>query len=230
MLLALDTASETASLALFDRVTAQLLAEQTWRASRRHTQELLTSAQTLFRQVDSGPEQLTALAVTTGPGSFTGVRVAISIVKGIGMGLLVPPQVVGVPTLCVTAAPWRSVARAVTPSPLLCAYLRAGRGRYNWAFFSAEDELRRPEAAEHWGGNAEEMAQTLAVRAEPIWLVGELDATLAQTVSPLTHVTVVDAVSSWRRAGQLAQLAAHLLAAGIQDDLHRLQPLYLRNP
>ena len=46
----------------------------------------------------------------------------------------------------------------------------------------------------------------------------------------MSHVTVVDATSALRRAGNLARLAALHLDAGPQDDLAALEPLYLRNP
>jgi tRNA threonylcarbamoyladenosine biosynthesis protein TsaB len=230
MLLALDTATATASVALYDRNTHQLLAEYTWQTDRRHTQDLLTTAQWLLTQRGLTPTHLTALAVTTGPGSFTGVRIAISAAKGIGLGLPTPPPVVGLPTLSVTAAPWLPPAGAQEPVVTVCAYLQAGRGRYNWTLFNAEDRLWRPGVADHQGGDAAEFAQALAAQPEPVWLVGEFDGALAQAVAPLPQVLMVDAVAGWRRAGYLAQLAAQRLAMGASDDLKTLQPLYLRNP
>ncbi len=231
MLLALDTATATASLAIWDLAEQQLLAELTWQARRRQTQDLLTIAQQWLAQLDLTPQHLTALAVTTGPGSFTGVRIAISAAKGIGLGLPVAPQVIGLPTLCVTAAPWLLLAQRANPTPTLCAFIQAGRGRYNWTFFAAGALLLRPTAADHNGGTADEFAQALAALApQSIWLAGELDAPLAKVMQPLSHVFVIDPVSSERRAGQLARLAALHLAAGAQDDLQTLQPLYLRNP
>lgn len=231
MLLALDTATATASLAVYDLTHQQLLAELTWQARRRQTQDLLGSAQQLLRQVGLTPAQLTALAVTTGPGSFTGVRIAISAAKGLGLGLPTPPRVIGLPTLSVTAAPWLLAAGTRRPAAVVCAFLQAGRGRYNWCWFRAADRLYRPTASEHSGGDAAAFAQALQqAAAQCIWLVGEVDATLAEAVADLAHVLLVDEVSAWRRAGQLAQLAAWHLAAGTSDDLKTLQPLYLRSP
>jgi tRNA threonylcarbamoyl adenosine modification protein YeaZ len=229
-LLALDTATATASLALYDLDTQQLLAEYTWQARRRHTQELLDAVQSVLAQLGLRPQQLTALAVTTGPGSFTGVRVAISMVKGMGLGLAQRPQVIGLPTLCVTAAPWLTVAAYNQPPALVCAYLQAGRGRYNWAFFPPGDLDWRPAAQDHQGGNAEEFAAALAHHSAPIWLVGEVDANLVQAIGALGQVLLMDEISSWRRAGQLARLAAHHFARGQAEELSALQPLYLRNP
>ena len=85
MLLALDTATETASLALFDLESATLLAEWTWQARRRHTQELLTAARTLLDQAKLTPAALTALGYSLGarifrvhevPGNLAALRAA----------------------------------------------------------------------------------------------------------------------------------------------------------
>lgn len=231
MLLALDTATATASLAIYDLNQQQLLAELTWQARRRQTQDLLGSAQQLLHQVGLTAAQVTALAVTTGPGSFTGVRIAISAAKGIGLGLPAPPRVIGLPTLSVTAAPWLQAAATRRPAAVVCALLQAGRGRYNWCWFRAGELLQRPLAAEHHGGDAAEFSAALRqAAAQQVWLVGEVDPPLAQAVAELPHVLLLDEVSAWRRAGQLARLAALHFAAGSRDDLKTLQPLYLRNP
>ncbi len=231
MLLALDTATDAASLAVYDFAAQQLLAELTWQAHRRQTRDLLSTAHQVLAQLNLTPQAITALAVTTGPGSFTGVRIAISAIKGIGLGLPVPPKVIGLPTLCVTAAPWLSLAARHHSSVIVCAFIQAGRGRYNWVRFTPTDLLRRPTADEHCGGTAIEFGQALAQLApQPIWLVGELDLNLEKTVQELAHVIVIDAISSLRRAGQLARLAVLHLAHGAADELQTVQPLYLRNP
>ena len=158
MLLALDTATTTASLALYDLAHDRLLGELTWEGRRRQTQDLLTAAQDLLRLLGIAPPQLSALAVTTGPGSFTGVRIGVSTVKGIALGLPDPPRVIGLPTLCVTAAPWLALAAAIRPQPTVCACIQAGRGRYNWTYFAAGQPLLRPTAADHFAGTAAEFA------------------------------------------------------------------------
>ena len=143
MLLALDTATTTASVALYHQTEQCLLAEYTWEAHRRQTQDLLITVQQILKQLNTKPSELTALAVTTGPGSFTGVRIGISTVKGIGIGLPIPPKVIGIPTLAVTAAPWVKLMHRIQPAALLCAVIQAGRGRYNWAFFNSDTLLSR---------------------------------------------------------------------------------------
>jgi len=231
LLLALDTATATASVAVYDRQRAKLLSELTWQARRRHTQDLMLAVEQALVHAGAGVEQIAALAVTTGPGSFTGVRIGISAVKGLGLGLAQAPQVVGIPTLSVTAAPWLDAAATGASPATVCAYVQAGRGRYNWAFFDPGDLLRRPGREDHAAGAAAEFCAALATFApHPVWLAGEADAGLEEQIASLDHVCLVDGVSALRRAGHLARLAALLLAAGSADDLASLQPLYLQNP
>lgn len=231
LLLALDTATTTAALAVYDLQQQQLLAELTWEARRRQTQDLLVMAQTLLTQLDLTPTQVTALAVTTGPGSFTGVRIGISTVKGIALALPTLPPVIGIPTLSVTAAPWLPLLQQLQPDGLLCAIIQAGRGRYNWVYFAPEQRLWRPGVTDHHVGTAAELAAALAQQApRTLVCVGEVDGALQTVLQALPHVTVLDAVSGWRRAGQLARLAALHLAGGEADPLSTLEPLYLRAP
>jgi tRNA threonylcarbamoyladenosine biosynthesis protein TsaB len=230
MLLALDTATVTASVALYDLDSRQLLAELTWQARRRQTQDLLPALESVLRLLDYTPQQITALAVTTGPGSFTGVRIAISAAKGLALGLAQPPAVVGVPTLSVTAAPYVELLGSASGNAALCAVIQAGRGRYNWAWFGAGDLLHRPAVADHGAGTVTELAAALAERSNTIWLAGEIGPDLAAALASLEHVRCIDPAAGLRRAGQLARLASLHLAAGHSDAPAALQPLYLRNP
>lgn len=231
MLLALDTATTTISVALYDLNANLLLGEMTWQARRRHTAGLLPEVQRLLTILDATPNDLTALAVTTGPGSFSGVRAGIATVKGMALGLPQMPRLVGVPTLTVSAAPWSQAAWSVSPTAVICAVLQAGRGRYNWCFFSAEELLFRPSAADHGSGVAAELAQVLEDHAAAtLWLVGEVDAPLREAVVLNPRVTPMDAVTGQRRAGELARIAAFYLAEGIEESVDTIQPIYLRAP
>lgn len=241
MLIAFDTATQTASIAIYDLATQSLLSEWTWQARRRQTQELLGTAQLMLQQLALSPQEISALAVTTGPGSFTGVRIGISAAKGIGLGLASPPATVGLPTLSVTAAPF--LPSAPSQNNTICAYLRAGRGRYNWAYVSqnaaAPSLLWRPDIDDHESGTADEFVTSLNERSlslesdhpsGKVWLVGEKTAELEEAVSRISHVCLLDEISSTRRAGQLARLAAAHIDAGNASSLSTLSPLYLRSP
>ncbi len=231
MLLAIDTATATASLAVYDLETDHLLAELTWQARRRQTQDLLVAARSLLSQVGLTASELSALAVTTGPGSFTGVRIGISAVKGIALGLPNPPRIIAIPTLNVTAAPWLNVAKGL-PSVTISAYMQAGRGRYNWSYLSPHDDpLLRLEADDHQNGTINDLLEDLQQQqVEAIWLVGEATIELAELTDEMAQIIFIDEATSWRRAGHLARLAARCFRHEMQDSLADLQPIYLRQP
>lgn len=232
MLVAIDTSTATASLALYrfpatDPGSPELLAEQTWQAHRRHTVTVAPVLRDLLALQGMDPGRIRAVAVTTGPGSFTGVRIGVSLAKGLALGLPTPPALVGIPTLSVTAAPFLALAQSGN-ARAVWAVLAAGRGRFNWAVFRPGDLLQRPTAPEHRSGRLSRLQEELRVASGPIWVVGEVPQTLGQAKG-LAHVHVVDPVSGLRRAGVLAWLAAHHLDAGLRDSVASLQPLYLRD-
>lgn len=228
MLLALDTATNTASVALYDCTADILLAEQTWQARRRQTEETIPVIQEMLARLEIGTEQIDALAVTTGPGSFTGVRIAISVAKGIALGLEKPPKLIGLPTLCVTGGPFFAPAEAMGTT--ICAFLQAGRGRYNWVFLPPGSDLYRPLAEEHGFGKIDEFVAEAVDYDGPVWLVGEMNPEVRSAMATRPLVTLIDGVSGLRRAGMLARLAASHLAAGHEDNLDSLEPIYLREP
>ena len=120
MLVAIDTATNYASLALHDGFKVR--AEYTWEAQRRHTVGLLPRLVAALEQLGLGVEHLSGVAVTRGPGSFTGLRVGLAVAKGLALarGL----ALVSVPTLDVVA-----VAQGRDRRPL-CVVLQAGRAAY----------------------------------------------------------------------------------------------------
>src|SRR5438309_311964 len=82
MLLALDTSTALASVALYD---GTVRAEATWRAGREHSTQVLPTAVRLLEQQGLGPPDLSGVAVAIGPGSYTGVRVGIALAKGLAV-------------------------------------------------------------------------------------------------------------------------------------------------
>ena len=250
MLLALDVASSTCIVALFDPASDRMLAEWVWVSRRRQTEETLPAAADVLAQAGAGVDDVRILAVTTGPGSFTGVRIGISVVKGIALGLPQPPQIIGLPVLSVTAARFVPLAAA---GAVVWPLLLAGRGRFNWAAAPADDPLWLPSVAEHCAGQVEALVAALQAEERPVWLVGELSDALRQAVQGLAHVRCIDPGADFELAGQgkgaddavhsrepagmtlargevLARLALRHLRAGSPALTAPLQPLYLRPP
>ena len=189
MLLALDVTSSTCTVVLFDPGREAVLAEKVWRSRRRQTEETLPAVVEVLAQAGAVMDDVGMLAVTTGPGSFTGVRIGISVVKGIALGLREAPRLIGLPVLSVTAARFVPLA---APGADVWAVLQAGRGRFNWAAAPADDPLWLPAASEHCTGQAEALVAALQAAGRPVWLVGELSSGLRQDLEGLAHVRCID--------------------------------------
>ena len=217
MLVAIDTATDYASLALHDGFRVR--AECTWEAQRRHTVGLLPRLVTALEQSGPGVEHLSGVAVTRGPGSFTGLRVGLAVAKGLALARGLP--LVSVPTLDVVAA-----AQGRDRRPL-CAVLQAGRGRicvatYRW--WRGEWRAREAPRLTTWPALTEEMAS-------PTLFCGEIDLVGANALAALGELAVLlPPAARLRRAGFLAELAWQRLNRGETDALATLAPIYLQYP
>lgn len=234
MLLALDTATRHSGIALFDG--HHLVAELNWHSTDAQTVELMPRLAQLLDWHGLAPAQLTALAVSLGPGSYTGLRVAISAAKGMALAFGLP--LFGISTLDATA-----FAQLGRPEPV-CALVAAGRGRLCWSTYWPQSgaTARRPAGSRPvtigawtgWQSPAElSDADHLAGEVhEPTWFVGELTTELrSQLYARLgDKAMVMPAATATRRAGVLAELAWMRLQAGEADDLASLSPIYLREP
>ncbi len=96
MIVAIDAASTDLSVALA-QPDGTLVDDEAWSSAQRQSAELLPRLLGLLERSRRGLGNVTALAVGTGPGSFTGLRVAMALAKGLAAGLGRP--VVGVPSL-----------------------------------------------------------------------------------------------------------------------------------
>ena len=95
MQLAIDTSTDTASLALVE--DNRVLAELTWCCGQYHTTQLLTHLTHLLDQTKSNLQSTSGIIVARGPGSFNGLRVGISVAKGLAFSLGVP--IIGISSL-----------------------------------------------------------------------------------------------------------------------------------
>lgn len=219
MILGLDTSTATASVALYDGES--LLAESSWLTGASATVQLTPAVQQLFRLVGRQPADLGGIAVALGPGSFNGLRVSLSVGKGLAASLHLP--IVGLPTPDIAAYPFSSLVLPV------CAILKAGRRRIIATLY--QTRYGRWQRVSDFRNVA---LETLCQETERSTVFcGEVDAEMSSFIRARLgqHALVASAALSARRAGYLAEMGWRRLQEMPQgDDLTSLQPLYLAPP
>jgi tRNA threonylcarbamoyl adenosine modification protein YeaZ len=218
MRLAIDTSTNVASLALCQE--DEIITELTWRCGQNHTVTLLPYLDKLLSQTGLDLHSLSGIVVAKGPGSFNGLRVGISVAKGLAFSLGIP--ITGISTLEATA-----YQHAETGLPV-CTILNAGRGEIATAIYqlqSGDWQQIMPEQII----NLEVLCSKITTRTI---FCGELNAeTISQLNQRLKQKAIVSTpAASLRRAGFLAELGHRKLATGSGDDPASLQPIYLRRP
>ncbi len=214
LILAVDTATAVAGVALWS--PARLLAEETWVTNGNHTVELLPSIDRLLERASVRNQDLTALAVTQGPGSFTGVRIGMSLMKGLALALDIP--LIAIPTLDVTA--YGQSARHLP----VRAVIQAGRGRLCWADFRWHHR-RWHQQGDIALGTREDLVS--GVRERTLFC-GELYEEEIRSVQDALGPTAVIAspAEGLRRASYLAELAYRRLNRN-DTDSPSVSPVYL---
>ncbi len=214
MLLAVDTSTNQMGLALYDG--AQVIGELLWRSRHYHTVELAPAVADLFARSGLKVDELQALGVALGPGSFTSLRVGLAFIKGLALARHLP--ILGIPTLDVVAA-----TQEVKDMPL-AAVLQAGRGRLALSWYEAG------EGGWHSKGpaqvtTAEELAESIQ---KPTIVCGELTADERQRLArKRVNVVLPSPAACVRRPAVLAEMAWERWQAGAQEDATSLAPIYL---
>ncbi len=214
MLLAVDTSTAQIGLALYDGT--EIGAETIWRGHQHHTVELAPVLSELLGRTSYKMNDIQALGVALGPGSFTSLRVGLSFVKGLALARRLP--VIGLPTLDILAA-----AQPVSKVPL-AAVLQAGRSRIAVGWYkSTKGEWKAEGAPEVTTVDA--LANAID---SPTLIVGELTSEERQRLArKKVNVILGSASACVRRPAVLAELAWARWQQGQVDDMAALAPIYL---
>ena len=214
MLLAIDTSTSWISLALFDGTFIRY--ELTWESQHHHTVELSPAVKQIFRQTGTTPKMLTGIAVATGPGSFTSLRIGLSLAKGLALALNLP--IVGVPSLDIIAA-----SQPVEELPMI-AVLHAGRKRLAYAPYKAVGHLWEVQD-ESAVIDPKDLVKTIT---EPTLVCGELSEEDRSIIGRRwKNAIIASPARSLRRAGFLAEIGWNKLMKNQADDPRNLTPIYL---
>ena len=218
MQLAIDTSTDTASLALVQ--DGEVLAELTWRCGQNHTTQLLPHLFHLLNQADLNLRSADCIIVARGPGRYNGLRVGISTAKGLAFSLGIP--IIGVGTLEVEA--YQHAERGLP----ICPIFNAGRGEIATAMYQKKGNEWCQLTAEHVT-TVETLCSQIVTRT--IFCGEFVPSIAAQLKKQLKQKAVIlSPAAGLRRASFLAELGLKRAQTGDYDDPVTLQPLYLRGP
>lgn len=133
-ILAIDTAANFCAVCLYDTHSQNVLAQNNEDLGRGHAERLLCLIDACFIQAQLSPQDLTRVAVSVGPGSFTGIRVGVAAARGLALAVKVP--VVGVTTFSAIADEYLAEA----PIGDFAVLLKGGRGQIFAQKFSKEGD------------------------------------------------------------------------------------------
>lgn len=209
---AIDTAADVAGVALTG--SGELLAEVTWRTRQNQSRELLPALDWLLSSRGLTREEVGAVFVCLGPGSYAGLRVGLSTAKGLAYALNVP--LVGVGRLAADAEPL-----ALEGGRAVYAVHAAGRAELAWAAYERRAgelvELIAPRLS-----GAPVLVEALTPGAVVCGDVASLAGALPEGVAT--------AAGHAGRVVSIARLGYARLRSGSTDDPRSLAPLYLREP
>jgi tRNA threonylcarbamoyladenosine biosynthesis protein TsaB len=220
--LGIESSGFRGGVALFE--TEQIVAE-TWIDLRgAHTERLLPILGRLLEERGADLSAIHGIAVSLGPGSFTGLRSGLGLGKGIAYarGL----NLVGIPTLEVLAAGssregWILAVSDARREEVFFALYRSAGGRMT------EHQATRLGSVDHL---VDSVARALPEEGGTLHLVGDGTCPIEGVENALVAVGIEVASSerSEPRPGTVARLGADRLAGGVRDDPLTLEPLYVR--
>lgn len=227
LLLALETSTTTGSVALVEAPPQEdgsyggekILAEYTVNLPGTHSERLMPAIDRLLKEASLSIGNIQGIALAWGPGSFTGLRIGISTVKGLAYALRVP--VVGVPTLDALAQNIR-----FAPS-LICPVLDARKKEVYAALFRGDGEGNLQKISEDWVLSPEKLCSRIVEKTvflgSGIEVYGE---TFKKNLG--SRALFAPPELSLPRAVHVARLGLPKFQAGRTLDLFSFTPVYVR--
>jgi len=215
-ILAFESSARTASVALCDG--AELISQYYQNCGLTHSRTLLPMAEDMLKNLGLSVSDIDLLAVARGPGSFTGVRIGVSVIKGLAWAAEKP--VCGVSTLGAMA--WNGAA--APEGSLICCAMDARRNQFYNALFEMRDGIPF-RLCEDRAIGAEKLVEDIENIKKTVFIVGD-GAGLCYNALNKCEVRVILAPEPLRyQSAWGVCMAAQREKA---ETVHELLPVYLR--
>ena len=215
---AIESASLTASVAILEDDC--LTAEYTVNFKKTHSQTLLPMLAEIAKMLELDWDTVDAIAVSAGPGSFTGLRIGSATAKGLGLARKIP--LIHVPTIDAMACNFYGTDR------LICPMMDAKRGQVYTGLYHCRENLEIVK--EQCAVDVRELLQEINDRGEAVIFLGDGVPVSCKAIEELCRVpyTFAPAGLNRQRAASVALLGAQYLAEGRTETAAEHAPDYLR--
>jgi tRNA threonylcarbamoyladenosine biosynthesis protein TsaB len=215
--LSIETSGRIGSIAVSD--DSRLLVEEQFPHGLAHASQIIPIIDRLCRAQSWTPRDLEHLYISTGPGSFTGLRIAVTLAKTLAFAT--GAKIVAVPTVRVLAE------NAPPDAQNLIIVLDAKRDQ----IFTARFLREMGRWVEGEPAHLDSLAAMLSRSPRPVHLLGEGIPYHEKFISKDDAAIIITPEDTWRaRASAVARLGAQLAQLNQFSDPFTLTPLYIRRP
>lgn len=217
--LGIDTATMVCSVGLVAQ--GRTVAEMTLHTRKTHSERLMPMIQQMIADAELTPQDLCGIAVSMGPGSFTGLRIGITTAKSMAFALHVP--VVGIPTLEALAAQFPYSQH------LICPILDAQKGNVYTALYQTDGGYPQ-RINEYQVVSMDDLLKHLHANGRSVVITGEISEFHEQIhrAADSSMVHLAPALHRMPRGSVIAALGLQQLLDGKGEEPSTLTPFYIR--
>lgn len=218
-ILAVDTSASVASVAVIEDGT--ILGEYSINNKKTHSQKLLPMIDELLKNLELKVGDIDYFAASSGPGSFTGLRIGITTIKSLAYS--VNKQVIAVPTL-------DALANNITSSDaLICPIMDARNSQVYTALYSVENGITK-NITEYMGIHITDLCDIINGKNKKVVFLGDGVAIHKNLLKEKLQVPCdfASAASVMQRSASVAEVAMKMLMENRQQSSFDMVPFYLR--
>ena len=216
LILSVDSSATPASVCLYD---GRVIAEYYINTRLTHSQTLVAMIESVLKVTGHTPVDVGCCAVNNGPGSFTGVRIGVSAVKGMAYAADIP---------CIAASTLESMAyNFLSSDAIICACMDARRMQVYNALFRVHDGCVE-RLCDDRAISVDKLLGELTGMGESIILAGDGAELVYNSIQENKNICLAPANSRFQRASSVAMIADKRLSEGLTLNAASLMPSYLR--
>ncbi len=221
-ILGIDTATNVLNLAIIEnrKMIADYMMEK---EGTTHSAIIVPALKNIINLTGYKLNELAGIAVSIGPGSFTGLRIGLATAKGIAFSLSIP--VIGVNTLESYALSWKDLPG------ILCPVVKARKGEYYFTFYLKKensDNLIRIE--DYQCKNWINIKEKLLKLAKPVYVFGHglIEVTESKKINYYPdNIHFIIREQDPPGAVNIALMGERRISKGEKDDIFELSPFYI---